>query len=388
MNVSPTPQIFFTLTQLTRLTHDRYRDVADATRTHVIDFLKQHHAPEHYHALVHTGGQLREEEQNLAIGETLPRGSKGEFCTRGYSVMLGYWNDAERTAEAIDADGWMHTGDLAEMREDGYCNIVGRIKDMVIRGGENIYPREIEEFLYTHPDVVDAQVIGVPDAKYGEELMAWIRLRLPQLQRLVEFLCLLPLAQLIYILSVEDHSRLPLIIEAVFLSLAALSVGAITFRVLQPYAFVGPTISHWAINQNWLDETLHVAELSRLPTDGWPPSVQWFQRIPFLYAWFNMAVWGMGLALGLTATLAIAAAVVKQALARRLSIAVGLLTGWVIVYFFLTGGLHQMTMRYYLPMYAVFAVLAAWALVELVRRANRAPARRRAALRRSPAARR
>jgi len=110
-------------------------------------------------------------------GETVPRGEPGEFCTKGYSVMLGYWNDPEKTAEAIDADGWMHTGDLAVMREDGYANIVGRIKDMVIRGGENIYPREIEEFLYTHADVEDVQVVGVPDAKYGEELCAWIRIR-------------------------------------------------------------------------------------------------------------------------------------------------------------------------------------------------------------------
>ncbi|MCA1981655.1 AMP-binding protein [Nocardioides nematodiphilus] len=108
---------------------------------------------------------------------TVPRGEPGEFCTRGYSVMLGYWDDPERTAEAIDDDGWMRTGDLAVMREDGYCNIVGRIKDMVIRGGENIYPREIEEFLYTHPDIEDVQVVGVPDPKYGEELCAWIRLR-------------------------------------------------------------------------------------------------------------------------------------------------------------------------------------------------------------------
>ncbi len=110
-------------------------------------------------------------------GETVERGQPGEFCTRGYSVMLGYWQDEEKTAEAIDADGWMHTGDLAEMREDGYCNIVGRIKDMVIRGGENIYPREIEEFLYTHPDIEDVQVIGVPDERYGEELAAWVKLR-------------------------------------------------------------------------------------------------------------------------------------------------------------------------------------------------------------------
>ena len=110
-------------------------------------------------------------------GETLPRGTAGEYCTRGYSVMRGYWDDPDRTAEAIDADGWMHTGDLAVMREDGYCTIVGRIKDMVIRGGENIYPREIEEFLHTHPDVEDVQVIGVPDERYGEELCAWLQLR-------------------------------------------------------------------------------------------------------------------------------------------------------------------------------------------------------------------
>jgi fatty-acyl-CoA synthase len=110
-------------------------------------------------------------------GETVERGQAGEFCTRGYSVMLGYWDEPEKTAEAIDAEGWMHTGDLAEMRDDGYCNIVGRIKDMVIRGGENIYPREIEEFLYAHPDIEDVQVVGVPDERYGEELAAWIRLR-------------------------------------------------------------------------------------------------------------------------------------------------------------------------------------------------------------------
>ena len=110
-------------------------------------------------------------------GAIVPRGEPGEFCTRGYSVMLGYWRDDEKTREAVDPDGWMHTGDLAVMREDGYCNVVGRIKDMVIRGGENIYPREIEEFLYTHPDVEDAQVIGVPDEKYGEEICAWIRMK-------------------------------------------------------------------------------------------------------------------------------------------------------------------------------------------------------------------
>ena len=106
----------------------------------------------------------------------VPTGTAGELCTRGYSVMIGYWNEPEKTADVL-RQGWMHTGDLATMDEDGYVKIVGRIKDMVIRGGENIYPREIEEFLYTHPDIVDAQVIGVPDEKYGEELMVWLRLR-------------------------------------------------------------------------------------------------------------------------------------------------------------------------------------------------------------------
>lgn len=109
-------------------------------------------------------------------GELVPRGEGGEYCTRGYHVMLGYWNDPEKTADAIDADGWMHSGDLATMDDDGYVNIVGRIKDMIIRGGENIYPREIEEFLCSHPAIADAQVIGVPDEKYGEELMAWVQL--------------------------------------------------------------------------------------------------------------------------------------------------------------------------------------------------------------------
>jgi fatty-acyl-CoA synthase len=110
-------------------------------------------------------------------GLTVPRGEPGELCTRGYAVMLGYWDDEAQTGEVIDRARWMHTGDLAVMGEDGYLNIVGRIKDMVIRGGENIYPREIEEFLHTHPDIVEAQVIGVPDMRYGEETMAWIRLR-------------------------------------------------------------------------------------------------------------------------------------------------------------------------------------------------------------------
>ena len=107
-------------------------------------------------------------------GAVVPRGSSGELCTRGYSVMHGYWGDEAKTREAIDAEGWMHTGDLATMDAEGYVNIVGRIKDMMIRGGENVYPREIEEFLYRHPQVQDVQVVGVPDAKYGEELCAWI----------------------------------------------------------------------------------------------------------------------------------------------------------------------------------------------------------------------
>ncbi|NDC79611.1 MAG: AMP-binding protein, partial [Chitinophagia bacterium] len=110
-------------------------------------------------------------------GQTVPRGIPGELCTRGYSVMRGYWEQPDKTEQAIDGDGWMHTGDIAVMDEEGYVNITGRIKDMVIRGGENIYPREIEEFLYSHPDILDAQVIGVPDPTYGEELVAWIRLR-------------------------------------------------------------------------------------------------------------------------------------------------------------------------------------------------------------------
>ena len=112
-----------------------------------------------------------------ATGLTAPYGEPGELCTRGYSVMLGYWEQPEKTAEVIDQARWMHTGDLGIMDADGYVNITGRIKDMVIRGGENIYPREVEELLYTHPDVLDAQVIGVPDEKYGEELMVWVRMR-------------------------------------------------------------------------------------------------------------------------------------------------------------------------------------------------------------------
>ncbi len=109
-------------------------------------------------------------------GLVVPRGTPGELCTRGYSVMLGYWDEPDKTAEVLRS-GWMHTGDLAVMDEQGYLSVVGRIKDLVIRGGENVYPREVEEFLYTHPDVVDVQVIGVPDVRYGEELMAWVKPR-------------------------------------------------------------------------------------------------------------------------------------------------------------------------------------------------------------------
>jgi fatty-acyl-CoA synthase len=112
-----------------------------------------------------------------ATNAVMQHGEPGELLTRGYSVMLGYWDDAERTAEAIDAAGWMHTGDLATMDEDGYLNIVGRSKDMVIRGGENVYPREVEEFLYSHPAVHDVAVFGVPDDRYGEELCAWIQVK-------------------------------------------------------------------------------------------------------------------------------------------------------------------------------------------------------------------
>jgi fatty-acyl-CoA synthase len=114
-----------------------------------------------------------------ATGAIVPRGTPGELCTRGYSVMLGYWNDPVHTAEVLDADGWMHTGDLATMRDDGYCRISGRIKDLIIRGGENISPREIEDFFYAHPDIEDIQVIGVPDELRGEEICAWVTLRDP-----------------------------------------------------------------------------------------------------------------------------------------------------------------------------------------------------------------
>jgi fatty-acyl-CoA synthase len=112
-----------------------------------------------------------------AEGRIVPRGERGELCTRGYSVMLGYWDDEQRTRQTIDPARWMHTGDLAVIDAEGYCNIVGRIKDLVIRGGENVYPREVEEFLYRHPKIEDVQVFGVPDVKFGEEICAWIKVR-------------------------------------------------------------------------------------------------------------------------------------------------------------------------------------------------------------------
>jgi fatty-acyl-CoA synthase len=110
-------------------------------------------------------------------GRIVPRGTSGELCTRGYCVMLGYWDDEEQTRDSIDAAGWMHTGDLAVIDEQGYCDIVGRVKDMIIRGGENIYPREIEEYLFQHPKIQEVAVFGVPDEKFGEAVAAWIKLR-------------------------------------------------------------------------------------------------------------------------------------------------------------------------------------------------------------------
>lgn len=148
------------------------------TETSPVSFQTRTDAP--LEKRVSTVGQILPHTEVKIIdseGRVVPIGEMGELCTRGYCVMLGYWNDEERTRESIDAARWMHTGDLAVMDEEGYVNIVGRIKDMLIRGGENIYPREIEEFLYSHPKVSDVQVIGVPDKKYGEEVMAWVKLK-------------------------------------------------------------------------------------------------------------------------------------------------------------------------------------------------------------------
>ncbi len=148
------------------------------TETSPVSFQTSHDDP--VMRRVATVGRIHPHVEVKIIDEgehVVPIGQVGELCTRGYSVMQGYWQDKERTNEVIDIEGWMHSGDLATLDEAGYCNIVGRIKDMVIRGGENIYPREIEEFLHTHPQIEDVQVIGVPDEKYGEELCAWIKLR-------------------------------------------------------------------------------------------------------------------------------------------------------------------------------------------------------------------
>ena len=149
--------------------------------TEVSPVSTQTHADAPFEKRVGTVGQVHPHLEikiiDPATGQIVPIGTPGELCSRGYSVMLGYWNNDEATHSAIDAGRWMHSGDLAVMDEEGYIKIVGRIKDMIIRGGENVYPREIEEFLYTHPKISDVQVIGVPDAKYGEEIMAWVRLR-------------------------------------------------------------------------------------------------------------------------------------------------------------------------------------------------------------------
>ncbi len=148
------------------------------TETSPVSFQTRADAP--FEKRVSTVGEIMPHTEVKIIdqaGRVVPIGETGELCTRGYCVMLGYWNDDERTRESIDAGRWMHTGDLATMDAEGYVNIVGRIKDMVIRGGENIYPREIEEFLYTHPKISDVQVVGLPDEKYGEQLMAWVMLK-------------------------------------------------------------------------------------------------------------------------------------------------------------------------------------------------------------------
>ncbi|TIT72369.1 MAG: AMP-binding protein, partial [Mesorhizobium sp.] len=148
------------------------------TETSPVSFQSGVHDP--LEKRVSTVGRIHPHVEVKAIdadGATVAVGAPGELCTRGYSVMKGYWEDAEKTREAIDADGWMHTGDLATIDVEGYCNIVGRVKDMVIRGGENVYPREVEEFLYRHPKIKEVQVFGVPDDKYGEELCAWVVLK-------------------------------------------------------------------------------------------------------------------------------------------------------------------------------------------------------------------
>ena len=166
--------------QVNTLMHMNEVEIAyGMTETSPVSFQTRADAP--LDKRVSTVGQIHPHVEvkiiNPETGQVVPVGEMGELCTRGYSVMLGYWNDEEKTRDSIDATGWMHTGDLAVMDDEGYVNIVGRIKDMVIRGGENVYPREIEEFLYGHPKISDVQVIGVPDPKYGEEIMAWVKLK-------------------------------------------------------------------------------------------------------------------------------------------------------------------------------------------------------------------
>ncbi len=166
--------------QVNTLMHMNEVEIAyGMTETSPVSF--QTHADAPLNKRVSTVGQVHPHVEvkiiNTKTGQVVPIGETGELCTRGYNVMLGYWNDEEKTRNSINAAGWMHSGDLAVMDEDGYVNIVGRIKDMVIRGGENVYPREVEEFLYSNPKISDVQVIGVPDRKYGEEVMAWVKLK-------------------------------------------------------------------------------------------------------------------------------------------------------------------------------------------------------------------
>lgn len=155
------------------------------------------------------------------------------------------------------------------------------------------------------------------------------------------------------------------------LVLASLCLGALVFRIAQPYAFVGPSITHWALQPRWLEEIQHVSDLSRLPSDGWPPSVQWFERVRYVYAWYNMAMWGMGIALGLAGTLALLAALFAQLRRLQLSPALAVPSLWVVGYFAFTGGLHQMTMRYYLPLYPALTLLAVWGILSLPRPGRR-----------------
>jgi YYY domain-containing protein len=166
----------------------------------------------------------------------------------------------------------------------------------------------------------------------------------------------------------ETQFRRRWLLSAALLTLITASIGLVTFRVFQPYAFVGPTFTNWNLNPKWIEDIGYVSQLSSTPSDGWPPSVQWFNRLHYVYPWFNMSVWGMGLVLGGTATVALLAAIIDQLRKRRLSPALGLLTVWVVVYFAFMGGLHQMTMRYYLPLYSALVLLVAWGVWSLPKR--------------------